>query len=287
MLDCFFIVLETKGMNMTPTALFGLNGKTALVTGGATGIGRMATTAIVAAGADVFIASRKIEACRATADEINRLGFAGRVYAMQGDVATEDGIERLIRDLDAKTDKLHILMNNAGRTWGAPLGAFPHSAWAKVYDLNVAGMFHLTQLLISKLAGSSTPDDPARVVHVGSVMGEIPMGDGAYSYATSKAAVHQMTRILAKELADQHITVNALAPGPFQSGMTKFAIGEDSGVYRVGERVPLGRVGRPEDIAACMQFLCGAGGSYITGAIIPVSGGINVMTGPSIFGEDE
>ena len=272
---------------MTPTALFELNGKTALVTGGATGIGRMATTALAAAGAQVFIASRKIDACRVTADEINCLGFAGSVHAMQGDVATEDGIEQLINDLDNQTDKLHILMNNAGRTWGAPLGTFPHSAWAKVFDLNVAGMFHLTQRLANKLAGSSTPDDPARVVNVGSVMGEIPMGDGAYSYAASKAAVHQMTRILGKELSDQHITVNALAPGPFQSGMTKFAIGEDSGADRVGARVPLGRVGRPEDIAACMQFLCGAGGSYITGAVIPVSGGINVMTGPSIFGEDE
>ena len=272
---------------MTPTALFELNGKTALVTGGATGIGRMATTALAAAGAQVFIASRKIDVCCATADEINSMGFAGSVHAMQGDVATEDGIEQLINDLDNQTDKLHILMNNAGRTWGAPLGTFPYSAWAKVFDLNVAGMFHLTQRLTNKLAESSTLDCPARVVNVGSVMGEIPMGDGAYSYAASKAAVHQMTRILAKELADQHITVNALAPGPFQSGMTKFAIGEDSGANRVGARVPLGRVGRPEDIAACMQFLCGAGGSYITGAIIPVSGGINVMTGPSIFGEDE
>jgi len=272
---------------MTPTTLFGLNGKTALVTGGATGIGRMATTALAAAGAQVFIASRKVDSCRAVADEINSLGLDGSVYAIQGDVATEEGIDLLCRDLDAKTDKLHILMNNAGRTWGAPLGSFPHSAWGKVFDLNVAGMFHLTQLMLDKLKASATPNDPTRVVNVGSVMGEIPMGDGAYSYAVSKAAVHQMTRILAKELADHHITVNALAPGPFQSGMTKFAIGEDSGAKRVGVRVPLGRVGRPEDIAACVQFLCGAGGSYVTGAIIPVSGGINVTTGPSIFGEDE
>jgi len=136
------------------------------------------------------------------------------------------------------------------------------------------------------LENSSTLDDPARVVNVGSVMGEIPMGDGAYSYAMSKSAVHQMTRILAKELADRHITVNALAPGPFQSGMTAFAIGRDTGADRVGKRVPAGRVGRPEDIAACLQFLCGRGGSYITGAVIPVSGGINVATGSSIFGED-
>ena len=117
-------------------------------------------------------------------------------------------------------------------------------------------------------------------------MGEIPMGDGAYSYAMSKSAVHQMTRVLAKELASRHITVNALAPGPFQSGMTKFAIGHDSGSKRVGKRVPAQRIGRPEDIAACILFLCGYGGSYVTGSVIPVSGGINVSTGSPIFGED-
>ena len=272
---------------MNLKTLFGLNGKTALVTGGATGIGRMATTSLVAAGAHVIIASRKIEVCQLTADEINSLGYEGRVTAISGDVASEDGIEYLVKTVLNETDQLHILMNNAGRTWGAPLGSFPHSAWNKVFDLNVAGMFHLSQCLIPILRASSNVEDPARIVNVGSVMGEISMGDGAYSYAVSKAAVHQMTRILAKELAEQHITVNALAPGPFQSGMTKFAIGEERGVERVGERVPLGRVGRPEDIAACVQLLCGAGGGYITGAIIPVSGGINVSTGPSIFGDDQ
>ena len=126
---------------MNLQTLFGLNGKTALVTGGATGIGRMATTGLVAAGAHVIIASRKIEVCQLTADEINSLGYEGRVTAISGDVASEDGIEYLVKTVLNETDQLHILMNNAGRTWGAPLGSFPHSAWNKVFDLNVAGMF--------------------------------------------------------------------------------------------------------------------------------------------------
>lgn len=271
---------------MTPDNLFSLKGKTALVTGGATGIGRMAATGLVAAGARVLIASRKADACIQTAEEINALGFSGQAEGLGGDVSNEEGIDELISEIKQRSDSLNILMNNAGRTWGAPLGQFPYDAWEKVLSLNVAGMFHLSQGLSQMLSDSATPDDPSRIVNVGSVMGEVPMGDGAYSYAVSKSGVHQMTRILAKEWAQRNITVNALAPGPFQSGMTSFAIGQDDGADRVGKRVPAGRVGRPEDIAACLQFLCGYGGSYITGAVIPVSGGINVATGPSIFGED-
>ncbi|MGC6528583.1 MAG: SDR family oxidoreductase [Paracoccaceae bacterium] len=271
---------------MTPDSLFSLQGRVALVTGGATGIGKMACYGLAAAGARVLTASRKAEACHAAADEINAQGLAGSVEGFGADISTEEGIAALISEVKHRTDCLHILMNNAGRTWGAPLGDFPYDGWGKVMDLNVTGMFHLTQGLIEMLHASSSADDPARVVNVGSVMGEIPMGDGAYSYAMSKSAVHHMTRILAKELAERHITVNALAPGPFQSGMTKFAIGDKDSKDRVGQRVPLGRVGRAQDIAACLQFLCGSGGSYITGSIIPVSGGINVSTGHSIFGED-
>jgi NAD(P)-dependent dehydrogenase (short-subunit alcohol dehydrogenase family) len=271
---------------MTPDYLFNLKGKVALVTGGATGIGQMASIGLASAGARVLIASRKADVCQAVAADINQMGLAGSAEGFGGDVATQGGISDLITALKSRTDRLHILMNNAGRTWGAPLGAFPYDAWDRVMALNVTGIFHLTQGLIEFLATSTDVNDPARVVNVGSVMGEVPMGDDAYSYAVSKSAVHHMTRILAKELIDRNITVNALAPGPFQSGMTKFAIGNDDSSNRVGERVPAGRVGRSEDIAACMQFLCGYGGSYITGAIIPVSGGINVSTGHSIFGED-
>lgn len=268
---------------MTPDTLFSLHGKTALVTGGATGIGRMAAHGLVAAGATVLIASRKAEMCEAAAGEINALGLPGKAMGFAGDVGTADGIAALVAEVQARTDTLHILMNNAGRTWGAPLGEFPHAQWEKVMSLNVAGLFHLTQSLLPMLRAAATPDDPARVVNVGSVMGEQPMGDGAYSYAASKAAVHHLTQILAKELSSDHITCNALAPGPFVSNMTAFATADPTRRDKVGQGVPLGRVGQPEDIAAAMQFLCGKGGGYITGAILPVSGGVNVMTGPSLF----
>ncbi|MEX0276603.1 MAG: SDR family oxidoreductase [Ruegeria sp.] len=268
---------------MTPDTLFSLQGKTALVTGGATGIGRMAAEALVRAGAHVLIASRKADACEAVANELNSLGVAGSAEGFAGDVGTENGIDALVDQVLNRVQALEILMNNAGVAWGAPLGDFPYAAWDKVMSVNVAGAFDLTQKLLPLLTTSASDDDPARVVNVGSVMGEVPMGDGAYSYSASKAAVLHLTKIMAKELAPNRITVNALAPGPFVSRMTEFATGEEGKRDRVGQSVPLGRVGRPEDIAGCMLFLCGQGGSYVTGAVIPVSGGINVQTADDIF----
>ena len=264
--------------------LFDLSGKTALVTGGASGIGRMAAEGLVRAGARVLIASRKAEACEAAAEELNRVR-PGAAEGFGGDVSTEEGVAALVAEVRARADRLPILMNNAGRSWGAPLGEFPHDAWEKVMSLNVAGLFHLTQELLPELEAAASDDDPARVVNVGSVMGEVPQGDGAYSYSASKAAVHHLTRVLAKELAGRRITVNALAPGPFVSRMTAFATGDEGTRARVGAQVPLGRVGAPEDIMGCVQFLAGRGGAYVTGAVIPVSGGINVETGPAIFRE--
>lgn len=270
---------------MTPETLFSLQGKTALVTGGATGIGRMAAESLVRAGARVLIASRKGEACETVAAELNALDAPGSAEGFSGDVGTEDGVVAMVDEVKNRTDTLDILMNNAGISWGSPLGQFPHHAWEKVNSVNVAGLFELTQRLLPMLMKSGTPDDPARVVNVGSVMGEVPMGDGAYSYSASKAAVLHLTKILAKELSPYHVTVNALAPGPFVSRMTAFATADEGTREKVGKTVPLGRVGRDEDIAGCMLFLCGRGGSYVTGAVIPVSGGLNVVTAGNLFAE--
>lgn len=268
---------------MTPNDLFSLYGKVALVTGGATGIGRMAATGLMQAGAHVYIASRKAGACEAVAAELNAIDAPGKVTGFVGDVSSAEGVADITAEIGKRTDKLNILMNNAGITWGAPLGQFPFEAWAKVQGVNNAGLFHLTQSLLPMLIASGTLDDPSRVVNVGSVMGEAALGDGAYSYAASKAAVHQITKIMAKELAGHRVTVNALAPGPFVSRMTAFATADEEMRDKVGHDVPLGRVGRDEDIAGCMQFLCGKGGSFLTGAILPVSGGIQVMSGPNLF----
>jgi len=268
---------------MTPHQLFSLDGKVALITGGATGIGRMAATGLMQAGAHVFIASRKQVACEAVAAELNQMGSSGKATGFVGDVGSAAGVEALSEEIAKRTGTLNILMNNAGLTWGAELGKFPFEAWEKVQSVNNAGLFHLTQSLLPMLIKSATLDDPSRVVNVGSVMGDAPLGDGAYSYAASKAAVHQITKIMAKELAEKHVTVNALAPGPFVSRMTAFATADEETRDKVGQDVPLGRVGRDEDIAGCMQFLCGRGGSYLTGAILPVSGGIQVMSGPNLF----
>ncbi|WP_372573971.1 SDR family oxidoreductase [Ruegeria jejuensis] len=269
--------------NLTPKTLFSLHGKTALVTGGATGIGRMAAEGLIQAGARVLIASRKADACRAVADELNAIGAEGSVEGFGGDVGTAEGLSALVGEIKSRTDRLDILMNNAGLSWGAPLEEFPYDAWQSVMAVNVAGPFELTRQLLPLLRAAASAEDPARIVNVGSVMGEVPMGDGAYSYAVSKSAIIHMTRILAKELAPEHITANALAPGPFVSRMTAFATADPKTRDKVGKSVPLGRVGRDEDIAAAMQFLCGPGGGYVTGAIIPVSGGINVMSGQNIF----
>lgn len=261
-------------------SLFGLEGKTALVTGGATGIGSMVTRALVAAGARVYIASRKLEACREAAAGFE--GMAGQCIPFGADLSSEDGVLSLARHIAANESRLDILVNNAGRTWGAAFEEFPWQAWGEVMTLNVTAPFTLTRELAALLSAAARPGAPARVINIGSIMGLEPHGYPAYSYAASKAALHHVTRFLSNEMAARHVTVNAIAPGPFRSGMTAFFADDEKRCEAVAKAVPLGRLGRPDDIAGLVLCLCGSGGAYISGAIIPLDGGMNSARTPGL-----
>ena len=252
--------------------LFSLDGKTALVTGGATGIGRMCAEALLTAGARVMIVSRKGEACAAAAHEMSAIGPC---EGFGGNLESEDGVEAVAAEVRKRADRLDILVNNAGATWGAPLEEFPWSGWDKVLTLNVVGLFDLTRRLAPMLAETAKHEDPARIVNIGSVTGLQPYQDNAFSYGASKAAVHHLTKVLSNELAARRITVNAIAPGPFLTKMTAFALEDPKDPSHSDVGVPLGRLGNPDDMAATILYLCGRGGSYVNGAILPLDGGMS------------
>jgi NAD(P)-dependent dehydrogenase (short-subunit alcohol dehydrogenase family) len=171
--------------------------------------------------------------------------------------------------------ELNILVNNAGATWGAPVEDFPQSGWDRVIGTNVEGVFRLTTALLPQLRAAASADDPARVINIGSIDGiRVPSTEN-YSYSASKAAVHMLTRHLAKRLASEHITVNAIAPGPFESKMMAFALDNPETRTAIESMVPLGRIGRPDDAAGLVQFLASRAGAYLTATVIPMDGGIS------------
>ncbi len=265
--------------------LFNVERKTVLITGGGSGLGKIMTETLCYSGANVFIASRKKEVVEKAAKTIMDKKPAGSVTALSADIGDEKSINELIKTIEGSTERLDILINNAGRSWGAELGQFPYLAWEKILAVNVAGLFHLTQGLLPLLKKTATKTEPARIINVGSVMGTAALGDGAYSYSASKAAVHQLTRILAKELAKYHITCNALAPGPFSSAMTDFALNNEKKETSVSSGIPLGRIGENSDISGSILYLCSTAGKYLTGAILPIDGGLHIATGPELFAE--
>src|SRR5271165_4945898 len=217
--------------------LFDVSTKTALVTGGSRGIGLMIARGLVQAGARVIVSSRKADDVRAAATELAQIGDC---HAIPGDISTPEGAAELARATRERFEELDILVNNAGAGWGAPLEEFPPSGWEKVLRTNVQGVFDLTIALLPALRAAADPNDPARVINIGSIDGLRTPSLENYSYSASKAAVHMLTRHLAKRLAGEHITVNAIAPGPFESKMMAWVLERPELRSAVEQEVPLG-----------------------------------------------
>jgi NAD(P)-dependent dehydrogenase (short-subunit alcohol dehydrogenase family) len=251
--------------------LFSIEGKLAVVTGGGRGIGRMIARGFVEAGARVYIASRKRAQVDATAAELSKLGTC---VALEADLSSEAGARGLADAVAADTGALHVLVNNAGANWAAPLADYPDAGWDKVVDTNLKGPFHLTRLLVPLLEAAASAEDPARVINIGSVDGLVVPSLETYAYSASKAGLHHLTRVLSLHLAPRHITVNALAPGPFESQMMAATLERFGDQIRAS--VPLGRIGEPEDIAGAAIFLASRAGAWLTGTVIPVDGGASV-----------
>ncbi|HUK67857.1 MAG TPA: SDR family oxidoreductase [Streptosporangiaceae bacterium] len=249
--------------------LFDLSGKTAVVTGGTRGIGLMIARGLLAAGALVYVSSRKADACAAAERELKQYGT---VAAIPADLSAEDECLRLAREVGARQQALNILVNNAGATWGAPFEEFPAAAWDKVVDLNLKSPFFLTRAFLPLLEAAGSHDDPARVINIGSIDGLRVPPLPTYSYSASKAGLHHLTRVLARELGPRHITVNAIAPGPFESKMMAATL-ETFG-DAIAAAAPLRRIGRPDDMAGAAVYLAARAGAYVTGAVIPVDGGL-------------
>lgn len=249
--------------------LFTIKGKTALVTGGSRGIGFMIASGFIEYGAKVYIASRKVSACEEAVAELSK---KGECIAIPADLSTEAGVKVLTEEIKKREDKLDILVNNAGATWGAPIEAFPESGWDKILGINVKGPFFTTRELLPLLKKAASDEDPARVINVGSVAG-FGTGGVAFSYGASKAAIHQMTRNWAAQFAEDRITVNCIAPGPFPSKMMAFITDNDDALHAMENHIPLGRIGTPEDVAGLTLYLASRAGAWMTGNVIPLDGG--------------
>lgn len=259
-------VLEAK---LGRADLYDLAGKVALVTGGGSGIGAMIAGGLTANGATVFIVSRKD--CSYFAAQLSAKG-PGTCTAISADLVEQADVDRCVGEVEKACGKLHILVNNAGANWAQPLEQFEISGWNKTNDLNVTAVFNMTKCCMKLFKAAATPQDPARVINIASIDGlTTPLLD-TFAYSTGKAAVIHMSSVLAGRLAEDHITVNCICPGAFQSRMMRGTI-QNVGEKNLGQRLVGTRIGSPEDMAGVCIMLSSRAGAWITGAKITLDGG--------------
>ncbi|OAA42188.1 NAD(P)-binding domain protein [Metarhizium rileyi] len=263
---------------MDLNTLFGVKGKVVLVTGGAKGIGRMIATGFAVNGAKVYITGRDAPACHAAVAELQSLArLGGSIHALPANLQNLRECESLVAELARLEPSagLHVLVNNAGATWGADFDTHPDAAWTKLLTLNLQRAFTLTQLCLPLLEKAASRDDPARVIHIGSIDGLRVPTMANFAYSASKAGLHHLSRHIARDLGARNVTSNVLACGPFRTKMMKATL--DAAEDALKENIPLGRIGRDEDVAGSAVFLASKAGAYLNGALIRVDGGASLV----------
>jgi NAD(P)-dependent dehydrogenase (short-subunit alcohol dehydrogenase family) len=248
--------------------IFDIRGKVALVTGGTSGIGLMAATALVKRGAKTYITGRD----QARTDEVAaQLARDGQCIGLAADLAHVDGPAQIAAAFARHESALHVLLNNAGASEKGNIETLAADEWDQVMDVNLRAPFFLVQQLLPQLRAAASAEDPARIINIGSIGGlHIPNWE-AHAYGASKAAIHHMTRALAKRLGREHIVANAIAPGPFPSRITDTT--SENVKKSVATYIPLGRPGEPQDIEGLVVFLASPASRYINGLTIPLDGG--------------
>lgn len=250
--------------------LFDLAGKIALVTGGSRGIGEMIAEGFVARGVKTYISSRKADVCDETARRLSPGG--AECVSIPADLSSMAGIRYLSDELARREERLDILVNNAGAVWGEPIDDFPEAGWDKVMTVNLKSPFFLTQKLLPLLAAAASHESPARVINIGSIDGLHVTDLPTFSYGASKAGLHHLTRVLARHLAERHINVNAIAPGPFETKMMAHTL--KTAGDKIVRRVPRKRIGVAADMVGAAIYLSSPASSYVTGVVLPVDGGL-------------
>jgi len=269
--------------NYVTASLFSLEGKTALVTGGSSGLGLIMAKGLLSNGARVVIASRSQEKCDMALSELSEFG---ECWSLATDVTVSQDRQRLLQFVESKLGGLSILINNAGANWGAKLEDYPDEGFEKVINTNLSAVFSLTRDAVPLLAKSAFKDDPSRIINIGSMDGiHVPIVQRipTFAYSASKAALHHLTRSFAVDLAPRHITVNAIAPGFFESKMTDYVF--EHYKQDIEDDCPLHRVGKPEEIVGIVTYLASRAGAYTNGTVIPVDGGTSISKGKRPWSE--